>query len=177
MNEVTFKSKKEATEFLKTKGIDASNWSEEKWQSINKSQADIHIQAIAELMWDAYNESTPKQLKAGEWHIPDLGHKWDIEKLAFITKSGDTFEETNKLLNLSKIKVATAHCAKISYDNFGTKVDYEADIKLFDRLLLAEPPHASPGEHVAQAQSDSKMYKNFKGFKQVRQLIEESVMF
>jgi hypothetical protein len=36
----------------------------------NESQADIHIQAIAELMWDAYNESTPKKLQAGEYHLP-----------------------------------------------------------------------------------------------------------
>jgi hypothetical protein len=62
MNKVTFKSRKEATKFLKEKGIDASNWTEEKWLSINKSQAEIHIQAIAEAMWDAMNESTPKQL-------------------------------------------------------------------------------------------------------------------
>jgi thymidylate synthase ThyX len=40
------------------------------WLSFNKSQAEIHIQALAEAMWDAMNESTPKQLKSGEYHIP-----------------------------------------------------------------------------------------------------------
>ena len=59
MSKVIFKSRKEASEFLKEKGIDTSNWTEEKWQSINKSQAEIHIQALAESMWDAMNESTP----------------------------------------------------------------------------------------------------------------------
>lgn len=39
---------------------------------VNTSQAEIHIQALAEAMWDSYNESTPKQLKAGEWHIPGI---------------------------------------------------------------------------------------------------------
>lgn len=40
------------------------------WYLINQSQAEIHIQALAEAMWDAMNESTPKKLQAGEWHMP-----------------------------------------------------------------------------------------------------------
>lgn len=70
MNKITFKSRKEATAFFKEKGIDTSNWTEEKWQSINESQAEIHIQALAEAMWGARNESIPKELKASEYHIP-----------------------------------------------------------------------------------------------------------
>ena len=34
------------------------------------SGAEIHIQALAEAMWVAMNESTPKLLQAEEWHIP-----------------------------------------------------------------------------------------------------------
>lgn len=40
------------------------------WLEQSKSGAEIHIQALAEAMWDARNESTPKQLKPGEWHVP-----------------------------------------------------------------------------------------------------------
>ena len=36
----------------------------------NESQAEIHMQMLAEKIYDAMNESIPKQLKAGEWHIP-----------------------------------------------------------------------------------------------------------
>ena len=79
MNKITFKSRKEASEFLKEKGIDTSNWSEEKWQSINKSQAEIHIQALAEAMLDAMNESTPKQLEEGEFHLPFIEIEEDLE--------------------------------------------------------------------------------------------------
>lgn len=46
----------------------------------NEGQADIHMMALAEAMWDAYNESTPKVLKAGEWHIP-FGDDIDGQKL------------------------------------------------------------------------------------------------
>ena len=40
------------------------------WIKLSKSQAEIHIQALAEAMWDARNESIPKVLKANEWHLP-----------------------------------------------------------------------------------------------------------
>lgn len=40
------------------------------WQKMNKSQAEIHIQALAESMYDARNESKPKLLKVGEYHAP-----------------------------------------------------------------------------------------------------------
>ena len=39
-----------------------------------------HIQALAEAMWDARNESTPKLLQPGQWHIP-FGDKFDRGRL------------------------------------------------------------------------------------------------
>ena len=44
--------------------------SEEEWWKLSESGAEIHIQALAEAMWDARNESIPKELQAGDWHIP-----------------------------------------------------------------------------------------------------------
>ena len=41
-----------------------------EWLQINKGQAEIHMMALAECIYDAVNESTPKQLQAGEYHIP-----------------------------------------------------------------------------------------------------------
>jgi hypothetical protein len=178
----------------------------------NKSQADIHIQAIAELMWDAMNESTPKQLQAGEWHIP-LGDNFDINKLEILAgylnhypvfeapstyfKDGEGLQWVNEL----KVKIATARCARISYETLGDnpKIDYEADIRLHDMLLKSK--HFSPFEHVARAMSDeeynsyisgnldkadayqiylngktpySGWCRNFKGFIQYRHLIENN---
>ena len=40
------------------------------WLKTNKSGAEIHIQALAEAMWDEFQESKPKLLKAGEYHLP-----------------------------------------------------------------------------------------------------------
>ena len=79
MNKIQFKSRREASKFLASKNIDTSEWTEEKWQSINKSQAEIHMQALAEAMFDAYNESTPKELKSGEFHLPFIEIEEDLE--------------------------------------------------------------------------------------------------
>lgn len=155
-----FKSKKD---FIKFYGLESShsNKSDLEWLKINESQADIHIQAIAELMWDAYNESIPLQLEAGEWHIPNLGHEWDNDKLLEITK-GDLSKRTQ-----ARIKISTAHNARISYQTLGNnpKIDYEADIRLHDKLL-GPPYHASPFEHCAKAMSDEEYFNYFKGYMQ-----------
>ena len=110
------------------------NWSFKMQYSL--SSAEIHIQALAEAMWDAMNESTPKELKAGEWHIP-FRDRIDIEKLANINPNGKDF-----------IKVATARCARLSYMTFDGEIDYIKDIQLHDRLLA--DGHASPFEHVCR---------------------------
>ena len=117
----------------------------------NKSQAEIHIQAIAELMWDEFYSSTPKQLQAGEWHIP-YGDNIDFDVLASNYGEDVAYD--------MMIKIATARCARISYETLGDnpKIDYEADIKLHNRLKEME--HMSPFEHVARAMSDEE-YKSF----------------
>jgi len=63
-----FKSKKDYKNNSDWNGCEV--WSLIDWLGCNKSQADIHIQAIAELMWDEINSSTPKELKSGEYHLP-----------------------------------------------------------------------------------------------------------
>lgn len=151
-------------------------------ERLNESQSEIHIQLLSEAMWDAMNESEPKQLKAGEWHIP-FGDKFDDKK---IEELFGTFEKEEV-----KIKIATARCARVSYLNFEGKDDYEADIKLHDRL--AKSGHWSPFEHCARAMSpteysysrraakfdgDPIIYDergwsgNFKGFIQYRKMFE-----
>lgn len=159
--------------------IDESWRTEIQWLQINKSQADIHIQAIAELMWDAYNESKPKkQLKVGEWHIPfgDNILDDDLDELFKVTKnlknelSINNEEEQNKfwkkqdkILEELRTKIATARCARISYETLGDnpKIDYEADIKLHDMLMSSS--HWSPFEHCARAMSYKEYNSYFNG--------------
>lgn len=102
--------------------------------------AEIHIADLAQKMLDVYNESEPKQLKPGEWHLP-FGDN--------VLIPGTRGIEYNTELAL---KIATARCARVSYGTFEGKNDYEADIKLHDRL--AASGHFSPFEHCCRAMYD-----------------------
>lgn len=131
------------------------NADEIDWLSCNQSGAEIHIARFAECIWDAMNESTPKQLKAGEWHIP-FGDNIDEEKLDTLI---DMDIAPDEVIEEVKVKIATARCARVSYMNYEGKDDYEADIKLYERLSKAG--HWSPFEHCAQSISftDSDLIK------------------
>lgn len=135
--------------------------------------AEIHIQKLAYLMLEEYNKSNPKNLKEDGWHIP-FGDLFDNDRLNALLKKynddGENFDKYNldNPIEELKKKIAISRCARISYNNFEGKDDYEADIRLCDRLFGTIPRHLSPTEHVAQALNNSDSYGNFKGFKQYR---------
>lgn len=128
-------------------------------------------------MLEQYNASKPKQLAAGDWHIP-FGDNFDEKKLSdLVLKLNNNivcdmvgwFEnEVNEL----KKKIAVARCARISYFNYEGKDDYEADVKLCDRLFGNIPKHLSPTEHIAMAVNDDIFIGNFRGFKQYRKFFD-----
>lgn len=126
-----------------------------EWLLANRGQAEIHIMALAECIWDAVNESTPKQLKAGEWHIP-------FEDKINIPLEGTEFA-TEAELQEYKMKISVAMAARTSYTVVGEEkeINYEAMIKLHDKLLAQDPPHSSPLEHCAKAMSEAErqMYR------------------
>ena len=146
-----FRSKKELSEWYKDEFSTEKNPynSDLEWLQINKSQAEIHIQALAEAMWNAMNESTPKELEAGEWHIP-FGDRVDKEKVKFLHYGTiGAMTNTEALYESTEIKISTARCARLSYMTFDGEIDYEKDLKLHDTLL--ESRHMSPFEHCARA--------------------------
>ncbi len=123
----------------------------------NKGQAEIHMMALAEAMWDAYNSSKAKLLRQGDWHIP-FGDEINVRKLAELIpheqrSNGDIVH--SKELEEAKVKVATAMCARVSYTvvgEEGKEPNYENDIKLHDKL--AKSGHWSPFEHCARAMNN-----------------------
>lgn len=196
--EVSYRSRKD---FIKDYPL-AKSMSEIEWLELNEGQAEIHMMALAEAMYDALNESTPKELQGGEWHIP-FGDTFDEERLMNETKN-EMFpnqSELNAALEFQKVMVATARCARVSYLNFEGKDNYVTDIDLCKSLIQRpytnlkgvtfaydDPVHASPAEHCAKAMGDSDLDKffkveggivdpgwcrNFKGFLQYRYLIEQ----
>jgi thymidylate synthase ThyX len=108
----------------------------------NHEAAEIHIQELARKMKEVYNKSIPKQLQAGEWHIP-FGDEWYSASSSF------------------NLKVSTARCARVSYTvvgEEGKKPNYDNDLKLHDKLL--ESGHFSPFEHCAKVMTDEE-YESF----------------
>jgi len=183
-------------DYLKANDSDIEKYPESYWKSINQSQAEIHIQALAESMWDAMNESIPEELKSGEWHIPfgeyiDENPKVETELELLSNKIHFTSIADSADMEMLKVKIATAMCAKLSYNNHGSIVNFSKDLDLHDMLLRNK--HMSPFEHCARVMSDveyslcyykgsltdknsdksnSGWCRNFKGFIQYRDLVE-----
>lgn len=124
-----------------------------EWLMMNKGQAEIHMMALAEAMWDAYNESQPKQLQPDEWHIP-FGDNIDVNILNIQRNLGYKYS-----LEELKIRIAVARCARVSYTVVGEEgkaPNYEKDIELHDRL--SQSGHWSTFEHCAKAMNDVEYY-------------------
>lgn len=136
--------------------------------------AEIHIQDLAYKMLDEYNINTPKQLKAGEWHIP-FGDTFDEDRLIEDTYqlNGEEFLINDTMLEQAKRDIATARCARVSYVNFDGKDDYIADIKLTDRL--SSMGHWSPFEHCAIAMNEDQYLDSLNGMIDHKQVIEDEL--
>lgn len=102
---------------------------EEVFLSTNKGQAEIHMMDFAESCWNAIRKSKPRELKAGEWHIP------------FRDK---VFESRTILSNNDILKVSTAMCARVSYTVVGEEKEITPKdlTKVYDEKLIdQDPPH------------------------------------
>jgi hypothetical protein len=117
------------------------------WLKINEGQAEIHMMALAEAMYDAYNESVPEELQAGEWHIP---YKQNIQKLFPASYSRGAVPDM--------AYISSVMCARVSYtvpDHELSEWTYEKYLEKATGLVLARPLHASPFEHCGPAMTDT----------------------
>lgn len=129
---------------------------------LNEGQAEIHMMALAEAMWDAYNESKPELLVEGQWHIPYC------DKIDYVALQRDLAANCSSECEDLIIKIATAKCARVSYTRVGEEgkpMTLDQDLQLHDRLK--ESGHWSPFEHCAKA-TGPEYYGNFKGWLQYR---------
>ncbi len=150
----TYKSKKDAIKDFPV----LKNFTQEDWLKANKGQGEIHIMDLAEKMWDAMNNSVPRLLKAGEWHIP-FGDNINLPPTIPID-AGYTLEEG---VQIRKAKIAVARCARLSYETLGDNpvIDHDKDLDLYE--ILKASGHFSPFEHVARAMTEEEYYTKIKG--------------
>ena len=96
-----------------------------------------------------YKGSRPRELKAGEWHIPLIRP-----------------EEADLPVDLRK-KISAARSARTSYRTHDGRIsDVAEDLKLYERLVGCDPKHVSPTEHQAMALGTDERIGNFRGWRQ-----------
>lgn len=170
INGTIFKSRKDA---IAKYPMDA-NLTTLEWLQCNEGQADIHMMFLAEAIYDVINESTPKELKEGEWHIP-YGDNMDIDVLneliwQNVNHNKVTYKECIDSIPFHpewrmelKCKISIARCARLSYQTLGDnpEINYQKDLELYE--VLSKSGHWSPFEHVAKAMSSEEHLSWIKG--------------
>jgi len=156
-----------------------------EWIIFNKGQAEIHMRELAECMYDAYNKSEPDK-RGGDnaYHIP---YYKELDKL--MPKSMYSFKDYNDYLE-TLVKASIGKCANISYTTIDEdkQKDLQYYINIYDKMIISDPFHASPFEHVAKVMTKedydnylviedgvvtSGVCRNFKGFIQYRSLLKK----
>lgn len=125
--------------------------------------AQPEIRETAEAMQNALKRSTPLQLHSGEWHMPYI-HTQDHE---WVATQDITLEQRWTMLK----QISVARCARVSYLTQNGVRDPHEDVTMYQRLVTADPPHASPLEHVATPTADQENWPargNFRGWTQLR---------
>lgn len=103
------------------------------------------IQELAKAIKEVFKNSIPEYLEPHQWHIP-FGDK------IHLIEEDDPEEEA-----LKRIQIAVARCARISYNTFDEKMDYQKDFDLYERLVYANPKHLSPTEHIARVPTEDEL--------------------
>lgn len=121
--------------------------------------AQPEMRVLAEQMWKAWNESTPRKLEPEQWHLPfidDDDQGLIYERNRFVDYGNSEGLDDKGILE-DYIHVSVARCARLSYLSFetGKRSTIKEDLALYQRLVGAHPIHASPAEH--QATPDTKI--------------------
>lgn len=147
--------------------VSATNWS--NFLALrDHPAAEPHIQMLAREVRKALETANIQTLQTGEWHLP------------FVSE-----EELQGMTETDARKLSVARCASTSYKTVdGFDMTLERARQIYDDLTASTPPHASPFEHVAQADwmvmkrllgrpewQKPQLHGNFTGFIQLRKTL------
>lgn len=119
--------------------------------------AQPEMEALANAIYLAMVASKPVRVEYGHWHMPYLTQP-DIDQCVG--------------RGIDPRFVSVARCARVSYLTHDGERDPEKDLDLYSKLVGAEPPHASPLEHVATPEFNSQaVLGNFDGWSQLRHAV------
>lgn len=117
--------------------------------------AQPEIKMLADLMYQAMQESTPEVLKAGEWHTPYVNHTRGEDGSLWYFTTGERYDindgvwvNTTEYLDQDQaIKISCSCADQVSYRKNNTS--FEKALAIYDKLVNSEPVHASAFEHCA----------------------------
>lgn len=131
------------------------------------------MQALAEAMRDARNNSTPTPLAFGSWHTPYVIYTDELRQRFMPSEFAQI-----------AVRLSVARCARVSYlTQDGKEPSVEEDMGLYQRLVGSVPLHVSPAEHQASPDVltgrgrmswlQPERHGNFVGWVQYRKTLEE----
>lgn len=116
--------------------------------------AQPEIRVAAEAMREAYEASRPLPLADGQWHLPYI----DQETWTEVVRRH--LDEAPQAYYADLVRISAARCARVSYLTQDGSREPDADVALYDRLVTADPMHASPLEHVATPEASNEHWVN-----------------
>ncbi|MFW6855289.1 FAD-dependent thymidylate synthase [Burkholderia gladioli] len=142
--------------------VTASEWGN-FFELRNHPDAQPEIKALAEAMAVALAQSSPFERgydmnSIRNWHLPYI-----------------SFRERGEIGNpWSAAEISSARCARVSYlTHDGQTPSLHKDKSLFEALVGSKPLHASPTEHQGYPIQAHEWCKNFGGWFQFRQAVEQ----
>lgn len=153
--------------------VTATEW-DNFFELRDHEDAQPEIKELAQAMRLAMNLFQAVLLKPGQWHLPYVLKDEFVVATTVDPKElwPDPFEYPRSLLAL--IKLSVARCARTSYITHGdSNPNLQKDYTLHERLVGSKPLHASPTEHQAMAVEGDDWHKNFRGFRQYRDMLEK----
>lgn len=112
--------------------------------------AQPEIQELARCMKEAQDNSLPTRLEPGDWHVPYYKNgQWKASGYFEIGQFDMTeFDDKRSGSSLQDaLAISASCCAQVSYRALDDTL--EKAQKIYQRLIAAEPMHASPFEHQA----------------------------
>jgi len=146
--------------------VSATEWENFFAQRLSKhGMAQPEMGSLADEMYDAMegavSKSVPRILYPGDWHLPYI--------------VDDDMKEVESYHNFEALlKISTARCARVSYENHEGKRSIEDDLSLYEKLKGFY--HPAPFEHVATPGENGVGSGNFKGWKQLRSWFESNAL-
>ena len=145
--------------YMWTRGVVTATYDD--WQAFKALRlhfaAQPEIKALAVEIDKDIEESSPVQLKEGDWHVPYYGEGVWRDSNYVNGEMKSLYNKRDKYSTLENaVKVSASCCAQVSYRKLDDSL--EKAERVYDMLNLPEngvypdnPPHFSPTEHIARA--------------------------